>query len=1668
MKFKGKFSGLALNKASGIMILCLLISIMLINIAEASSFAYVTNEDSNSISVIDTGTNKVAAIIPVGSNPTAVAINPNGTKVYVANSHSNNLSVIDTATNAVTSSVRVGNTPEGLAISPDGKKVYVANLASSTVSIIDATTNSLTGTVSTGKSPAGIALSPDGKKIYVTNSAENTVSVIDAAKKAVISSVSVGKGPEEIAVTPDGTKLYVVNSDGSSISVIDTATYSVTKTVKVEGTPFGIAITPDGTGAYVTVNSEHFSRVCAIDTATNKITAAIPVGSDPKGIAITPDGKKAHVAISFYNTVSVIDTETNSITATMPVGKNPPASGQFIASIPVQPVYPSANFSTGISSGYVFLSSPVQFTDLSRNANLWTWDFGDGVGSTEKNPIHAYSAPGIYTVSLKVSNPNGTDSIFTTVNVVTKGSPVPSYAYITNFNSNSVSVIDTGNNTLKATIPVGTDPLAVAISPDGARVYVTNSNYGDTGTVSVIDTARNKVVSTINVGYKYYPCGIAVTHDGKKLFVADRDINGVSIVDTATNTVIATIPAGIRPLGVAISPNGKKAYVANRYSNDISVIDTGTNTVISTVKVGLGPCGVAVNQQGTELYVTNCESNDVSVVNTSSGTVTATIPAAKWPMGVTVSPEGSKVYVTNERSNSVSVIDAVTKSVVANITVGKNPYGISVVPDGTKVYVANSGNDEDPGNTVSVIDAVTNKVISKVNVGFIPIALGQFMSPIPPQPALPIANFSSDCISGNAPLSVRFTDFSKNVEEWKWDFGDGTGSAQQNPEHAYSRAGNYKISLTGNNKNGTDSKFAAVTVLAQPGFSASPTSGKAPLTVSFSDQSTGSPGAWNWDFGDGTYSAEKNPRHTYSKSGKYAVTLTLNETGIATSVTKSSYVIASNSFEPPAASFSVTPLSGNAPLTVSFTDESTGSPTGWKWNFGDGTDSTEKNPEHKYDKPGLYPVTLMVSNADGSTALTKAGYIVVSNALPAPVTGFSASQTSGKAPLTVNFTDQSKGFVTSWRWAFGDGNSSTDKDSEHIYNKSGLYSVKLTASNEEGSNTLTKSNYIAVSGLSNVPVSRFSASPTFGKAPLTVSFTDQSTGSPISWKWNFGDGNSSKERNPVYTYNKSGLYAVTLTVSNTNGSNALTKTGYIAVSDASDVSITPVSRFSASPTSGKVPLTVNFTDESTGSPTYWRWAFGDGNTSNEKNPVHTYNKSGNYTIALTTTNEAGSNKVQKSGYIILVSGNNNVVANPDYIVPATAFKAVPTAGSIPLTVSFTDQSTGSPTSWKWNFGDGNNSTEKNPVHIYSKSGKYPVTLTTNNANGSSALTKTGYILVSNTLLAPVSVFSANPASGSMPLTVSFTDQSTGSPASWRWTFGDGNTSNEKNPVHTYNKSGRYTVSLTAGDSDGSNTLTRSSFIAVSSILSSPVTSFSASPTSGKAPLTVNFADQSTGFPTSWKWTFGDGNNSTEKNPVYTYNESGLYPVTLTASNENGTNALTRSRYIAVSGIPNTPVSSFSASPVSGPVPLTVSFTDQSTGTPTEWRWNFGDGNISTEKNPVHTYNKSGLYSVTLTASNEDGSNALTKSGYIVVSNSLEAAFSGSPTSGAEPLSVSFTDQSTGTPTGWKWVFGDGNTSTEKNPVYTYNKSGQYTVSLTVDNPESSSTETRSRYVTVTR
>ncbi len=335
--------------------------------------------------------------------------------------------------------------------------------------------------------------------------------------------------------------------------------------------------------------------------------------------------------------------------------------------------------------------------------------------------------------------------------------------------------------------------------------------------------------------------------------------------------------------------------------------------------------------------------------------------------------------------------------------------------------------------------------------------------------------------------------------------------------------------------------------------------------------------------------------------------------------------IPSDSVTVPNVDFSVYPIWGTAPLPVTFTDKSTGSPTSWFWDFGDGTNSTERNPIHNYTAPGIYTTSLTVSNTNG-TLTRYAAITVIEKAAPVlPIANFSTNISEGYAPISVQFTDLSKN-VTSWNWDFGDGTYSYEKNPLHTYNATGTYTVKLTATNSAGMDTETKINCISVTSAPLKLAAAFTALPTSGNAPLKVVFTDESTGSPTSWNWDFGDGTYSTARNPVHTFSKTGKYTIGLTVKNAAGNNKATRSSYITVAAPLKA---PVAAFSASPTSGNAPLKVIFTDKSTGSPTSWKWSFGDGTYSYEKNPVHTYSKVGKYTVSLTVKNAAGNNSLTK-------------------------------------------------------------------------------------------------------------------------------------------------------------------------------------------------------------------------------------------------------------------------------------------------------------------------------------------------------------------------------------------------------------------------------------------------------
>jgi len=592
----------------------------------------------------------------------------------------------------------------------------------------------------------------------------------------------------------------------------------------------------------------------------------------------------------------------------------------------------------------------------------------------------------------------------------------------------------------------------------------------------------------------------------------------------------------------------------------------------------------------------------------------------------------------------------------------------------------------------------------------------------------------------------------------------------------------------------------------------------------------------------------------------------------------------------------------------------------------------------------------------------------------------------------------------------------------------------------------SESGYITV-GLA--PVANFDALYAYNTVPTTVAFRDLSTGtSPMTYLWEFGDGATSTEQNPSHNYIRQGLYTVKLTVTNIYGSSSEIKTNYIAIG------LAPRADFTGQPTTGNTPLTVEFTDRSTGHPTVWYWNFGDGKVSSEQNPVHTYFSSGEFTVTLTASNDYGSSDASKAYFIHAIP------------VLKSKFIASPKTGKAPLVVKFSDISTGNPETWTWDFGDGTASTQPNPVHTYTAPGAFDVSLTV--TNGMNKDTSSQTVVAGGV---PVTDFVADRTTVAVKTPVLFTDKTLNSPTSWSWDFGDGVTATEQNPTHAYLVKGIYTVTLTTTNNNGEDTERKVNYITVGVV---PVADFITEIPSyqqGTRTQYVRFIDTSAGNPTSWFWDFGDGQSSNEQSPpLHLYNKDGAYTVSLTVKNVFGENTRVKTNLITVREGPRV---NFVADRTRPSINQYVHFTDLSTNSPSDWKWDFGDGTAGTGQNPDHAYHQAGVYSVTLTASDVYTSISHTKRNYITVVNTPHADFSADKTKGITPFAVKFNDLSTGSPTQWAWDFGDGGTSSEQNPMHIYTTVGssstsRYTVTLTATNANGFDDEKKVDYITVTQ
>ncbi|MBK7213576.1 MAG: PKD domain-containing protein, partial [Bacteroidales bacterium] len=813
---------------------------------------------------------------------------------------------------------------------------------------------------------------------------------------------------------------------------------------------------------------------------------------------------------------------------------------------------------------------------------------------------------------------------------------------------------------------------------------------------------------------------------------------------------------------------------------------------------------------------------------------------------------------------------------------------------------------------------------------------------------------------------------------------------------------------------------------------------------------------WTWNFGDGTYgvfNTPVSPTHIYPASGIYNVTLSVEDTvgcvyTISHPVTVRPLPTAYFNFSSPncvGSATSFTDLSNNG-TNQGFIQE-------WSWNFGDGTAiqtiqfPNTPNITHTFNLPGVYTVTLTVTNSNGCSS-SYSNTVVVT---PLPEAAFSFN-TNCEGEVT-QFIDESTtngtGQVNTWSWNFGDllsgsSNVSNQQNPVHTYATAGNYLVTLVVSNFNGCIDSVQ-NMVTINP---APVAAFTSSS--GCVGTPTSFWADTTiiniNTIATYAWDFGDGTTGFNRNAQHTYAAPGTYTVTLTITDLQGCSG-------SVSHTVTVTTPPSANFFSNANSCN-GLPVSFTDQSTASNGYiteWLWNFGDGTTQNILFPAipntsHTYALPGTYNVTLTVTNNLGC--INTISHTIQVSGGPtaNFYSNGNCMESPVSFNDISTVTGM-MSVA----------SWNWNFGDpgsgvSNTSNLQNPSHTFAAAGTYSVKLliTTNSGCVDSV---TRQIIVKPL---PLVGFTAIGSCKGGPAT--FTPDPSVmnifAVTSWNWSFGDGGSSTIQAPTHTYTSAGTFTVSLTVTDTTGcSNSISHPVTIG-----EAPIVEFSNSSPSCSGS-DVLFADQTilnSGYIVRWNWNFGDGNSQTIYFPAsaataHQYLQSGNFNVVLTVYTSDSCSAQL-SRTITIGSAPNAAFTS------SGSCQGTaVEFLDASSvaGSQITGRnWNFGDpasgsANSSTLQNPSHVYSTAGTYTVQLIVTSASGCNdTVTNSVTVGLPPTVDfSATSGCNGDTTQFISSSFVNMST--TQSWLWQFGDGQTSTLPDPIHIYAIAGTYSVTLTI-------------------
>lgn len=1088
---------------------------------------------------------------------------------------------------------------------------------------------------------------------------------------------------------------------------------------------------------------------------------------DGSPLSTLPNPSHLYASNGTYN---VVLTVTNSFGCT-----NSLTQSVLVNAVPV------ANFINNTAC----LGQATNFTNTSAGVSVnWSWDFGDGSPlSSAQNPSHTYLTAGTYNVTFVAFGGSGcSDTIVLPVTV----NPVPSANFI-------VTAVCSGDTT-----------FFTSTSGGGPDTFVWN--FGDGFTDITNNPTPNHTYATANTYNVVLTAGYGLTG--------------------CTNSI--TIPVQSYPHTIPGFTTNTPCLNASTNFTDI----TGNAPTTWTWNFGDGsPLNTMQNPAHT--YAAPGTYSVTLVTENVFGCIDSIVQNAV----VNPLPVAAFDFDTVCLNTTTTFIDQSTSAIGWQWNFGD--AGTSTANSPTHTYALDGTYNVQ--QIVTNVFGCTDTIVQSIIVNPNPVSL---------------YNASTACHT----YPTQFTDLSASAVQWEWDFGDTSPlDTNASPSHIYVNPGNYNVMLTVTNIFGcTNSSSQLVTVLPQPIADFSFNTVCSGQAVQFMDQTTGAGITnWSWDFGDGSpINTIQNAVHVYTAGGTYNTTLiATNSSGCADTVVIPVIV---NTVPVPLFTATTT-CQGNV---TSFTDLSTDSVaiTNWFYDFDDGNNSLSQNPNYIFLAPGIYNVSLTVTNINGcdSTFIMPVTVNVVPNAIYTFDTVCIGSAT--------NFSDLSTGLPNFWLWNFGDGSvdSTSGANVSHVYPAPGSYLSSLTVSNGPG---CSDQSFMVVTVVADVAADI--SAPNNACINTLVNINDASTvtvGTIALSTWDYGDGSPlDTGLNVSHIYTSAGTYIITHNVTSSGGCISSTI-------DTISIHPQPVADFTTANTCQIQPST--FTDISTGGPVAWSWDFGDGGTDVVQHPTHVYTTFGNYNVTLMITDANGCmdtvvNPVTVYGQPT-ASFTNNIVCWGD----TTSFN----------NTSFTPD--GSIISTQWDFGDGTSSSVFSPEHVWNTmSDTFTVSLIITTDLG---CIDTATQLVT-TLPLPDFNFGPTVASGCEDFTTAFADLSTvpgGTIVNWLWDFGDSNYTYTPNPAHTYYDPGTYTVILTLTTSYGCVLADTLNYPVV--VYPKPEAEFTADPLFSASIFTptLTFYDESVGA-TMWDWHFGDNNSDVAQNPTHTYNDTGTYVVTLVAINQFG-------------------------------------------------------------------------------------------------------------------------------------------------------------------------------------